>query len=275
MTKKICIIGDSHCAAFKSAWTENAARWPALDVDVFGGHGDTLLKYHVAGDKFVTKDEEVSERQCQLTGHDHLDLSHYDALVLTGLQLSVTFCVRLLRATRHVNLPSYSSKRVKRQHFRPLLSNRLMEQCLHDRLVSRNWHRVTQELMRYMGSAGVKPHMIIASQPRPSLRALTRGKSYNGFRSLLRTGDAAYAEGLFEEQVEKICQNLGAHYLSQPLETREKNLFTAEPFSVGSVRLSKAEGKHHDVDDVLHANAAYAGLVLDQIAAQIETCEDE
>jgi hypothetical protein len=270
MTKKVCIIGDSHIAAFKSVWNTDAERWPSLDLDVFGAQSDNLADFYVRKGKFVTNNKEQRKHLRELTGRARLDLDEYDALILTGMQFSIASVVRMLRTTSHLDQPSCAAVPNDELPSRPLLSNRLIQLYMEERLTQTLCYQVAKSLTKHTHSKGNRTRLILASQPRPASHALELGKAYNGFRVLQRDGDAAYAEQVFERNAEKMCHTLGAAYLPQPEQTREGHLFTSHPFSQGSVRLRSGEDREHKSNDVLHANPTYAGLVLDQICVQME-----
>src|ERR1700748_2002214 len=83
----ICVIGNSHTAAFKQAWDNRApAVADGVSLTFFAARSQYLDTLVYEPGAFVSRDPELSER-LRLTsgGKDRIDLADYDAFVLIGM----------------------------------------------------------------------------------------------------------------------------------------------------------------------------------------------
>jgi hypothetical protein len=114
--------------------------------------------------------------------------------------------------------------------------------------------------------------ILVASQPRPATRLQDLpGHALAVLTQAIKAGDARQVSTMFEDAADIVCAALEATFLPQPMQTIADYLLTKPAFTRGAIRLTK-EGRYaQPVDDILHANAAYGALILDQVAETLST----
>ncbi|SFI85854.1 hypothetical protein [Celeribacter neptunius] len=263
--KTVCVLGNSHMAAFVTASDQWAARWPEMRFIPFGAHGKSLECYRVEEGALVSDDAEARARLLALTGQDRLDLAGIDAFVVTGLQFSIFAPVRVFNQVSSMALPSVAGHRDAVERNRPLTSGALTEAYCRERLRATLGYRLARDLAQ----AGAAP-VFLASQPRPAVSAREQGYKFAGFTRLHERGDGIWLSQEYDRIARRICRAAGVRYLAQPPRTIRDGLFTKYKFMRGSLRLAKAGNIRHPVDDVIHANADFARLMIDQLAAALD-----
>ncbi|PTQ71947.1 hypothetical protein [Celeribacter persicus] len=259
--RRLCVLGNSHMAAFATAAEDYAARWPEFRLDMFGAHGDVLSRFEVRDGWFQSDDAEARARIEHLVGRDSFALSDYDGFIVTGLQVSVFTFVRMFRELSSVDMPSVEGALSAMEDGRPLASKAMLRAYGAERLMRTSG----MKLARILRAATEAP-IFVASQPRPSGRVRERSGAYLGFIQLAARGDGEFVSDWFDREAAELCAAQRVQFIPQPAQTVEQGLFTAESFLRGSVRLARRKGLAHDEDDVLHANAEFARLMVDQVA---------
>ncbi|AJE46930.1 hypothetical protein [Celeribacter indicus] len=270
MTRRVCILGNSHVAAFVAAIDACPDRWPGVSPSFFAAHGHALDRYDLRDGWLVSEDKGARARIARLTGRDSLRLSDYDAFVVTGLHFSIFTPVRVFRELSALDMPSVAGHETALAEGRPLASGPMLRAYTADRLARTMAFRLAHKLR-----AGGDVPVFIASQPRPSRRACATGRRYHGFAQLSERGDGPFVSDWFDRTASALCAAEGLTFLPQPAQTVEDGIFTREPFLRGSVRLAKRRNLAHGAEDVLHANAAFASLLIDDLAEALDSpvCE--
>lgn len=263
MTLRICILGNSHMAAFSHAVTQNPDRWQGVAFDFFGAQAG-LDCYHVVEGKFVTQDEDVRARLRHLMGRDHFDVADYDGYIIASLGFSIFPVIFACRQARCLATPGISSFFDASGKGRPFISHALLKHLVAERLQTRQGYKLAAHLVEITGK-----QTFLASQPRPIFHSIHGKNGGKGLKHLFKDGAGGFASDLFETTAKTICQEAGVTYIAQPEQSIDRDLFTHDAFMRGSVTLARNQ-KQHAVDDVLHANAEFAALMLDNIAAQLD-----
>lgn len=86
MSFSVCIVGNSHVAAVKQAWTNRApVLLPDVSVDFFSAGTSLLPKLTLDGKIWRCANELLREKIAYTSGgQDYIDLSRYDAFVVLG-----------------------------------------------------------------------------------------------------------------------------------------------------------------------------------------------
>ena len=264
MTCRLLLIGNSHLAALKSAHGAEPARWKALEPVWAGFLKRSLTEITPTPDALIPSGDEGA-RALSTFGHgDALSLDGIDAVAIVGCQVSMLNAVRLHRQTRCVALPSLADT-PNLATMEPLLMSRAAweETAKHSML-----EKIGMEFAARLRA--VRPDLEIASVPQPhitqgALRSTT--KKLHGFRLMAEAGDLPLMARAFTRAVDGACDALDLLHLPQPRETIFRHAMTRKPYMRGSVRLAGGGRHAHPEDDMLHANAAYGALVLDQLEA--------
>lgn len=264
MTRKICILGNSHIAAYIVAAREFPARWPELQIDAFGAQGNHLNRYRVVEGRFVSQHEPTRARLRELVGRDSFALAEYDALVVTGLRFSFLTAAHVFRELSTLAMPSVQSHEQALEQDRPLASGAMIRAYVSELLAQTAGFRLATRLR-----AASEVPVFMASQPRPAVSSRDTGGPYGLLRSLCEQGDGTYVSALNRSVSHALCAEAGITYLPQPDDTISCGVFTNDAFMRGSVRLARRDNLAHGQDDVLHANADYARLVIDMLARKM------
>lgn len=265
MTMRLCFLGNSHIAALREAWADDRDRWPGLEADFVGAHKDLLLRTRAEGSRLVPDDPATATAFRTLGGVKEVDLASYDAVVITGCLVSVATAANTYRDCRWAGLPSLSREPdlAAMPHgfvSRPA-ARAMVEATIDDRLGP-----MFARHIRGMTDAPI----LMTSQPRVSAaikakrRAVTRAH-----HSALENGDAAGLSDLFEEAAARVMAACGARFVPQPAQTIEDDILTALPYMEGAKRLTAKGDAPQPKEDIMHANAAYGGLVIDQVTQMV------
>jgi len=86
MGLSLCLIGNSHVAAVKLAWSNRApAVLPGFAIDFFSAGVRLMEHMELEGTTFVCKDDELREKIAFTSGGlESIDLTKYDAFVVIG-----------------------------------------------------------------------------------------------------------------------------------------------------------------------------------------------
>jgi hypothetical protein len=86
--KKLCIIGNSHVAPLKNAWTGLSALNSDIELSFFAAPGDEIQFLQIADGVLVPTTERLAA-QLRFTsgGQSYIDFDLFDAVVLCGLHL--------------------------------------------------------------------------------------------------------------------------------------------------------------------------------------------
>lgn len=263
MTLRICFFGNSHIAALREAWRDDAGRWPNVEASFVGAHKDLLLKTAFHDGHLVPASEATEDAFRRLGGVSQVDLSAFDAFVVTGCLISVATAANTYRDCRWIGLPSLAAKQDLAAGPERLLSyaaaRASMEAAMSTRLGPR--------FVAHLRGMTDKP-ILLTSQPRVSAtikakrRAVTRAH-----HTALGNGDAAGLSEIFEDAASRMIARHGAVFVPQPAETIEDGILTALPYMNGAKRLTAKGNLPQPKDDIMHANSAYGALVIDQVVA--------
>ena len=265
MTRRVCLIGNSHLAALRDALTRNPDAWPDVAFTCVGGHGETLLETQCVDGVLRPQTQDAREAFEQFGGVSEVVLDGFDAVVVAGCQVACARAGALYRRARWYGLPSMATCRDWGGGPWALVSEPGFAATLRDMLQETLGLRLLARLR-----AGSNARLFLASQPRLTSQVRTQSDHPLSINNhIIAAGDGAAVSAIFESTVTKLVSELGATFLSQPSQTITDDLLTADPFTVGAVRLTRAGRSPQPREDLLHANATYGRLVLDQIAAQL------
>ncbi|WP_321363945.1 hypothetical protein [uncultured Celeribacter sp.] len=265
MTLRVCVLGDAHIAAFALAAEQNALRWPDLRVDVFGVPGDGLSRFDVVedgeGGRFASTDAELRARVMAWIGRDSFALSEYAAFVVTGAGASILPVVEMFSQLSSLAMPSVEDAMTALEAGQPLASTAMLRAMTREALGGSG----TYDLARKFQTASIKAPVFLASAPRPAAEP----DISVGSADLRARGDGPFVSEWYDREAEAMCQALGVRYLPQPRQSRAPDgLFTHVSYmrALASTEAVSEDKGRPDASDLWYANAAYACLVIDQLA---------
>ncbi len=254
MTTRLCVLGDSHMAAFQMA-ASGADAPKNLDLTFFGADQNALASYRATNGQFESANEDDRARIRALVGVDRLDLAAYDAFLVIGMGLSIFPMMRLFEQVASMEMPSVEGAVSAMEDGRSLASGPFLRANSRERLVSSLGFRVAYRL----GQATERP-VVVLGQPRPARRIAGRPE-FQGLETLHAGGDGRFVSAWYEARLSEVCRSAGVLDVPQPEETIDADLFTRPAFLRAGER-----PKPGAQDDPFHANAAYAKLALNKVA---------
>ncbi|MFC7702801.1 hypothetical protein ACFQXB_01170 [Plastorhodobacter daqingensis] len=254
---KGCIFGNSHSAALLKAWREHEGAWPGLSLDFFVRSGVGVQGHRLDGPVIRAEDPDFRDMLEKLGLHHEIDLSGYDFLAVVGSEISPFKSVAILRDNQIFGWRTNDLAR-------PVISEKVLRAALADSLRAANGARLLAQLRAVFQAD--KP-IYVLTQPFPAAKHIDSPKLAT-FRRQIRQGDATRFARLYNEVAATVVEELGGLYLPQPQETVFKWVLTREKFTMGAPRLTNLRLKQAQ-DDILHANADYGQVVLNDLAGRL------
>lgn len=262
MSKKLCVLGNSHMASFILAADAFSSDWPGVTLEFFGAHGTALDSYTVEQGRFQSDSAGDRQQVAKLMSRDSFDVDAYDGFVIIGLSFSIFQTVRALGRSFTLDRPSITSLEDVYMHEGRLLSQNLTQVMLHEALIKTLGFKVASRLKQATSAP-----VFIASQPRPSSACLKQGQKYSQLGFFQRIGEAQHVSDLYNRQSKAVCAAENITFVPQNTETIENYLFTRAEYMRDAPRLTQTLKSKQNAADVLHANAEYARLVIKNIAS--------
>ncbi len=266
MTRRICLFGNSHIAALKEAHRAGPDRWPGLEMQFVGLHGELLMQTVIRDGRLAPQSDAAAEALQAISGLSEVDLRSFDAFVVTGCNIATFSAVTVYGGLRWPDLPSLD-RQADLAAMRPIL---VSEGVARATLVAMLAERLGLRFIRHL-RAGTDRPIWLTQQPNVSASVLegeTPAKLRTHLRAMAR-GDAAHIARLFAEVAPLATCEAGAGFLPQPAATVVEDILTDTAYCEGATRLAARPGIPQPARDFLHANAAYGALVLDQISGAL------
>lgn len=263
MTRRICIFGNSHVAAIRSAWTEGAARWPDLQVHCIGAHRGLLLETEVRHGWLRPTSAEAKSAFARLGGGHGVRLKDYDAFVVAGGLVSLAHVVGLYRHMHWVGLNTTAAQTDLTASSKALVSrNAVLDTATHTYS-----NRMGPCFIRHLRPHTDRP-IYLTAQPRVSADLLdSADPTVQGHKQVHKADDGPALVALGTTAAERAIEKAGGQYLSQPPETIQHHIMTDPGFMRGAKRLTADGQTPQPPSDLRHGNANYGAALLNQIAA--------
>ena len=245
MSLNLCILGNSHMAAFKLAWEAIKQDYPDVRITFFGGIKGVVSRLHVEDGAIVPDNGRIRESLLWTSGGLDRITGDYDAFLLIGMGLSYE---RLVHMFKNHRLPD------------------MIETLKHSvQPISEAYLRAASEDF-YSASGAVQNvehvHAITSAPvfyipcPLVSERALDDA-SYAYWR-FVKGRD--YMMNVYNSMLDRLRERCTV--VPQPEETVVDGIFTKGKYCVGAVRLEKGLDRAHDVRDYVHMNAEFGEISL-------------
>ena len=87
---KICILGNSHCASLKNAWSQISTQYPDVEITFFASRSTGLAELKAESLQLVPNTEKL-KKELKFTsgGCDKIEINNYDIFVVYGLGLKI------------------------------------------------------------------------------------------------------------------------------------------------------------------------------------------
>ena len=265
MTQRICIFGNSHVAALRTAWQADPKRWPNLQVHCVGAHRGLLLDTEARQGWLRPTTPDAKSAFARLGGGDGVRLADYDAIVVAGCLVSLALTVGLYRHMQWLGLNATAQSPNLAQSPKALVSSAAAAQTAAHSFAN----RLGPQFIRHL-----RPHVqapiLLTAQPRVSADLLeSRDPTVQGHKQVHLADDGPAITRLSEAAASQAVTDAGGHYLPQPADTVAHHIMTNSAYMRGALRLTADGSTAQPPTDLRHANAVYGAKVLDQIAASL------
>lgn len=245
--KRVCIIGNSHVAAWRVGMALVPEWMSACDTEYFAGQSD-LMRHIELCDRVLVPTSELTRRRMKIVSGEKTEiaLDDYSHFVVIGLGLNTVDPVETLR---EFGLPPFQEAAADGA---PLISKAAFA-ALVESLARRSTAACIAGLVRKVTDA----RMVLVPQPYPSETVL----NVPHWKRLGDAGALGCAAELFRASAAKVAKELRCELLLQPSATVVKGHFTDKRYSTGSVRLGTESVEHPDAEP-FHMNAAFGAEML-------------
>jgi hypothetical protein len=236
---RICMIGDSHLAALKLAWSTLSAEFPDLTLDFFAAPGKTMDGLSVADGQLVPGSHPLAGSLKLTSGGKTSIDGLYDRYVIHGLELGIAFALeisRKYRAERHAT------------DWRTPIS----DDCFAEAVCGAARATVAGRTLAKLREITKAPILVL---PAPMADA----KNQKVRQTLVEAGEARDVVRLFGAGCERLAASAGARFLPQPESTLDADgIGTKASFSSSPARFHAELARA----DNSHMNTAYGEAVL-------------
>ena len=263
--KRVLFIGNSHVAAMRAAWLADRGRWPGISAAFAGGHRNTLLETEIRDGVLCGRSGAARSALSRLSSVPVIRPGDYDAVVVTGCQVSVAAILPVWHGLRWVGLPSVAAAGDLAAAPFGLCGRETAVAAMAGVLGTRLGPRLAAHLAPH-----VRGPVHVTAQPRASA-TLRGGRAPHTYlhRVALSAGDGPGISAAFEAAAGRAVAAAGGLYLPQPASTIAGSILTRAAFMHGAERLTGTPGTAQPDDDIRHANACYGALVVDGVVAAL------
>ena len=260
---KLCVIGNSHAGMLVHA--SRAAVPDGLDLTFFARQGRGPEGARIRGTELRAVRRDLRKNLAKLGMPEAVNLPDFDAFVIVAMSATMFSLGPMLSGHSVFSWDSTQRELEKTGGLngRPLVSEAALLAALRAEIEDNLAYSMIGRL-RKVSAAPV----LIVPQPYPSAEVLEQTDRFKMFRQIQRRNDGADAARVLRTAHEQAFGALAnVQVLTQPDTTVAHGFLTDADFTRGAGRLN-ADGRQNETD-ILHANAQYGGLVLDQIAQNL------
>lgn len=243
MTRRICVLGNSHTAALKGGWESGGGR-PGLVPDFFGALSSGMASLAFSDGQLLPQDPEAAAffRSISGTGKGAI-AADYDAFLLCGMGL---FPVPVFQNYSRFATPS--TRNSDAPHY---VSDACIDDLLWDH-IGRSMMLHCARLVRQVTDAPV----FLAWQAFYAETLFDIEWRAAQMTPILENGDQPYVLARMKAVEDRLAAE-GFQILHQPPETLAQGIMTRAEFSRGSVLFRQELTQQHRANDVFHMNSDY------------------
>lgn len=258
---KLCVLGNSHLAAVRSAWVDNPENWPGIAPQFVGAHKGLLLETKVINGWLRPSTPAAKDAFARLGGGSGVLLRDFDAFVVTGCLVALSLSISVYRRLHWVGLASVGRSQDLASDPKLLVSQRAALETMRAKFSERLGPRLVAHLRRHTTAP-----IFLTSQPRVSAALLESfDPTTQAHRVAHLAGDGRGVSDLSEHAAQRAVKAAGGRYIPQPDNTIVDHIMTNPDYMTGAVRLTAKGNQPQPAKDLRHANARYGARVLDQI----------
>ena len=251
----VCMIGNSHVAALKLAWSNRPPEIKdGTTITFFSAQNRLMSRIERKGAKLVSGSEELAEKLRYTSGgQDSIKLKEYDAFVLVGSG----FGIDIPRLTEECGtIAPAGGEKLMSQSMLSATVEAHMEKSMSLQL-SRTIREVTDVPIVLVGAPFVSERELL--EPPLSGQPWLKDKAF-----LVPYVEACRAAG------ERVAKRAGFSIVWQAEETYALPGFTSETFNRNPVRF-QMRGPNTPEFDAKHGNEDYGVLMLGRILERLDT----
>ncbi len=243
MSRKICVLGNSHIAALKGGW-ETAAPAKPLSPDFFGALSKGMESLALIDGKLLPSDPEAAAFYCDISGKGTGAIPEdYEAFVLCGMGMFPNPVFN--------NYASYATPSTHNTSAEYYVSDACLDDLLWDH-IDRSMMMHCARLVRGVTDAPV--HLVWQAFWSEALFNIEWRAAQ--MSPILENNDQDYIHARMRA-VETRLADEGFSVLQQPKDTLAQGVMTKEEFSRGSVLFREGLNQPHRDNDVFHMNSDY------------------
>jgi hypothetical protein len=253
----VCVIGNSHTAAFAKAWKDVAPNLPGVSMTFFAANSQKLAHLVHEDGAFTTHDKELAEGLSMTSGgKTRAEIAAYDAFLLVGLGMRIT-------------VTSLCGPFGTAQH-------RQWGQV--DTLVSEACFAAMVEAALKENQAFWLLEKIREAGPRPVLLCATPFRSDKEASWSFTRKNRRFADDAFRGKVIAQCQDIGSalaqrhggEFVWQDESTISLPGFTKAEYAQGALRLGK-----ETLEDGLHMNEEFGRVMLTRALTRLDEASSD
>ena len=271
MSRRVLILGTSHCAALRAAVgaavgadrQSDALTWGGMTLRFAAIPNDHAAALRLDGGVLTAGTDTAGRMLWRLNRQGRFALSEFDAVAMLGGLMSAFAITRLYTEARWFPLPSLIADGGAPPPGLPLISDAAALAALCGRAETAALFALLRSL-----HAAMPGRVFVVQDPRVSHDAIGTGRKFMGFTRIARGPDASEVSALYDRAVGAAFGGL-ARVIVQPAATRAGAFFTDARFRRGATRLAATPDMPQPPDDMLHGNAGYGAAVLDDLARAV------
>ncbi|MCP4822887.1 MAG: hypothetical protein GY892_02105 [Shimia sp.] len=243
MSRKVCVLGNSHIAALKGGW-ETASPAKQLDPDFFGALSKGMETLALIDGKLLPSDPEAAAFFCDISGKGiGARAEDYEAFVLCGMGMFPNPVFN--------NYASYATPSTCNTNAAYYVSDACLDDLLWDH-IDRSMMMHCARLVRGVTDAPV--HLVWQAFWSEAL--INIQWRADQMAPIVANGDQEYIHARMRT-VETRLANEGFSVLTQPEDTLTQGVMTKKEYSRGSVLFREGLNQPHRDNDVFHMNSDY------------------
>jgi hypothetical protein len=260
---KVCIIGNSHVAAFTNAEAALNAKYPSTEIDFFGvsfPHVDAIacnkdgmygLDNALAA-KIGLRPARVLRQIQAVNNVDAVNLLQYDAVYLVGHYIKIKDIIRMIAGN---DIDGFADRAMPGLMSRAAFSDMARE-------------IINTHIPDHVGLISKSAKTWVSIIPFLSADCLAdEGTEYEYLRRVLHGDhDLRPIMDLIQGMIKERFAELGLCYIPQRATTAPQYVVSEAALSTGSRQFGK-DGVSHETRDYMHMNATYAAQCFDDFAA--------
>ena len=262
---KLCVIGNSHAGMLVHA--SRAKPSEHMNLTFFARQGKGPEGARIRGTELRAIRRDLRKNLTKMGMPEAVNLPDYDGIVLVAMTATMFSLGPMLSSHSVFSWASTQGAidAAGGKLERPLVSEAALNSALRAEIEDNLAHTMIGRVRKVTDAP-----IILVPQPHPSEHVLDATDRFGMFRQIVRRGDGEDAARLLNGAHEKTFGSFaGVYPLVQPEETIAHGCLTRTEFTRGAGRLN-VDGRQNETD-ILHANARYGAIVLDQVARQMQS----